>query len=90
MRQIDDGAAGLSDYSRRNARDRCIQEGAREIMLLCTDCQFPSLLDDAATVFVDGSCICLHCLQRCGFPENAVSMALRCEIEAILAALDVA
>jgi hypothetical protein len=54
-------------------------------MLLCSDCHLPTPLDDAVTVFRDGSCICLTGNRRGATSEPGVPAVLRQAISALLA-----
>ena len=58
-------------------------------MYFCSDCQLPASLDDATTIFRDGTCICLACQRRNEAP-TALPETLRREIGVLLAALDAA
>ncbi|HLZ72713.1 MAG TPA: cytochrome c3 family protein [Dehalococcoidia bacterium] len=57
-------------------------------MYFCTDCHLPASLDDAVTIFRDGTCICLACHRR--DQPKAVPEDVRRAVEALLAALDAA
>ncbi len=58
-------------------------------MYFCSDCHLPASLDDAVTLFRDGTCICLACHRR-GEGATALPAGLRQDLEALLAGLDAA
>lgn len=58
-------------------------------MYFCSDCHLPASLDDAVTLFRDGTCICLTCHRR-GETVAALPEGLRRDLEALLAGLDAA
>ncbi len=58
-------------------------------MYFCSDCHLPASLDDAVTLFRDGTCICLACHRR-GKAGTELPMWLRQDLEVLLAGLDAA
>ncbi len=58
-------------------------------MYFCTDCLLPACLDDAVTVFRDGTCICLSCHHRAS-ALPPVPEAMRRTVEALLAEIEAA
>ena len=58
-------------------------------MYFCSDCHLPASLDDAVTIFRDGTCICLSCHHRADASVGPTPAVLR-EVAALLADLDAA
>ena len=61
-------------------------------MFTCCICRFPTELDDVvvASAAGTGGCVCLQCFNRETDSARAMPKALRRELSAALAALDVA
>ncbi|HEY7295537.1 MAG TPA: hypothetical protein VH916_10870 [Dehalococcoidia bacterium] len=58
-------------------------------MYFCSDCHLPASLDDAVTIFRDGTCICLACHHRAGTVLQ-LPAEMRQALEDLLAELDAA
>lgn len=76
---------GVARMNRLWARECPV--GEKTAMYFCSDCQLPVSLDDAVTIFRDGTCICLACHHRAD-ARPAMPATLRRAVEALLSELD--